>query len=212
MFGNNQELPPGFIVRRVRNSDISDVLKFLQNECSTQRHESSKQIISLIMILIALVLRLIFLWLINGSFIIGFIYTLLALIIIVLATFTLTVISPYFYWSHMIESGECLLIIHQYKIRAVIATLNFNNYSYIRLLFVSHSYRRRGLGTYLINRIRDNRNYPIYLCCLPDPDLVEFYSSNGFVAIEENELPRRIIKSKGVQSISPLIPMMLEEN
>ena len=64
----------------------------------------------------------------------------------------------------------------------------------------------------MINRIRQNLNYPIYVLCFPEPDLVEFYSSNGFVAIEENELPRRIIKSKGVQSISPLIPMMLEEN
>ena len=212
MFGNYQELPPDFIVRRVRNSDISDVLKFLQNECSTQRHESSKQIISLIMILIALVLRLIYLWLINGSSIIIFFHIFLRFFIPFLILCPIIWVMRYFHWSHIIQSGKCLLIRHQNKIRAFIATSNINNYSYIGLLIVSHSYRRRGLGTYLINRAKQNLNYPIYLFCLPEPGLVEFYNSNGFIVIEENQLPRRISKSTGKQTMSPLIPMMLEEN
>lgn len=212
MFGNNRELPPGFITRRIRNSDISDVLKFLQNEYSTQRDYSSKQVISLIIILIALALRLIYLWLINGSSIIIFFYIFLALFIPFLILCPIIWVMRYFHWSDMIQSGKCLLMRHQNEIRAVIITSKFNNYSYIGLLIVSNSYRRRGLGTYLISRVKQNLNYPIYLFCLPEPGLVEFYNSNGFVAIEENQLPRRISKTIGKTTISPLIPMILEEN
>ena len=57
-------------------------------------------------------------------------------------------------------------------------------------------YRRRGLGRYLINRIKQNSNYPIYIICCPESYLFEICNSLGFVVIEENELPRRIIKSK----------------
>lgn len=210
MFGNYRELPPGYIVRRIRNSDISDVIKFVQNECSIQQDKSPTQIISLRITLIALGLILIFLLFINGSFIITFFYILLAIVIIFLIAFPILLIVPYFHWSHMIQSGGCLLIRHQNKMRAVIATSNFNNYSYIRFLLVSHSYRRRGLGTHLINRVRQNLNYPIYLFCSPEPDLVEFYSSNGFIAIQKNQLPRRI--RQDIKNTSEMIPMMLEEN
>ena len=210
MFGNNRELPPGFIVRRASNSDISDILKFLQNEFSIQRNESPTQIVSLIITLIALGLILLYLLFINGFLVTGFFHILFAVIIMFLIIFSIFSILPYFHWNHMIESGECLLIIHQNNIRAVIATSNFNNYSYIRFLLVSHSYRRRGLGTYLINTVRQNLNYPIYLFCLPEPYLVEFYSSNGFFAIEKNQIPRKI--RQDLKNTSEVIPMILEEN
>ena len=207
MFGNYQELPPDFIIRRIRNSDISDVIEFNDNKAFLQPEESSTPSLSILFIIAFSVLSIV-LSLIAGSFMAGLFYAVSTIIVIILMVYA----ANYFYWTNNINSGECFAIYHRNQIRAVIATLNFDSGSYIKYLLVSNAYRRRGLGSYLINRIKQNLNYPIYIVCCPESYLVEFYSSNGFVAIEENELPRRIIKSKGVQSISPLIPMMLEEN
>jgi len=207
MFGNYQELPPGYIVRPIRNSDISDVLKFGDNEPLLEYREPWTPSLSIIFI-IALFILLLLLSFISGYFIAGLFYIVSTIIFLILIIYA----ANYFFWINNINSGECLAIYHQNQIRAVIAAFNFNSGSYIKYLIVSNAYRRRGLGSCLINRIRQNLNYPIYVLCFPEPRLVEFYSSNGFVAIEENQLPRRIIKSLGVQSISPLIPMILEEN
>ncbi|BAY81734.1 GCN5-related N-acetyltransferase [Calothrix parasitica NIES-267] len=204
MFGNNRELPPGFIVRRVRNSDISDIIKFGDNGALLE----SEELRTLNPFILIIILLFIVLSFIVGSFIASLFYILLTITFFILIIYG----ANYLYWLNNINSGECFAIYHHNQICAIIAAFSFDSGSYIKCLLVKNAYRRRGLGSCLINRIRQNLNYPIYVLCFPEPDLVEFYSSNGFVAIEENELPRRIIKSKGVQSISPLIPMMLEEN
>lgn len=207
MFGNHQELPPDYIVRRVRNSDIFSVIKF-DNNGELLESEESSTLSPFIVIIIALSVLLIVLSLISGSFVAGLFYTLITIISLILIIYG----TNYLYWLNNTNSGECFAIYHHNQIRAVIAAFNFDSGSYIKHLLVSNAYRRRGLDSCLINRIRQNLNYPIYVLCFPEPEFVEFYSSNGFVAIDENELPQRIIKSKGLQSISPLIPMMLEDN
>ena len=207
MFGNYQELPPDFIIRRIRNSDISDVNEFNDNEAFLQPEESSTPSLSILFIIAFSVLSIV-LSLIAGSFIAGLFYAVLTMVVLILIIYALN----YFDWANNINSGECFAIYHRNQIRAVIATLNFDSGSYIKYLLVSNAYRRRGLGSGLISRIKQNLSYPIYVVCCPESCLVEFYSSLGFVAIEENELPKRISKSFGVQSISPLIPMMLEDN
>lgn len=207
MFGNYRELPPGYIVRRIRNSDIFGVIKFGDNEPLLQLEESWT-LSQFILIIISLSVLFIVLSLIVGSFIAILFYTVLTIIFLILIIYA----ANYLFWKNNINSGECFAIYHQNHIRAVIAGFNFDSGSYIKYLLVSNAYRRRGLGRCLINRIRQNLNYPIYVVCFPEPYLVEFYSNLGFVAIEENELPRRISKSLGMQTISPLIPMVLEEN
>lgn len=207
MFGNYQELPPDFIIRRIRNSDIFDVIEFGDDETLLKSRES-ETITPFILIIIALFVLLIVLSLIAGSFIAGLFYTVITTIVTILMMYA----ANYFYWINNVNSGKCFAIYHRNKIRTVIATFNFDSGSYIKYLLVSNTYRRRGLGRYLINRIKQNSNYPIYIICCPESYLFELCSSLGFVAIEENELPRRISKSFGMQTLSPLIPMMLEEN
>ena len=211
MFGNNRELPPGFIVRRVRNSDISDVIKFSDNNSILQPSEESgtPSLFVLCIIAIALFLLLIVLSFISGSFITNLFYIVLTSVSLFLIIYRS---ADYLYWKNNINSGECFAIYHQNQIRVVISGFNFDSGSYIKYFVFNNAYRRIDLGTYLINIIRQNLNYPIYILCWPEPYLVEFYSNLGFVAIEEDELPRRISKSLGIQSISPIIPMMLEEN
>ena len=180
MFGNNQELPPRFIVRRIRNSDIIDVIEFGDNESSLE-YKKSQTISQSIFTDIPLSVLLIVLSLIVGSFITALFYTVITIIVISLMMYTVN----YFYWINNINSGECLAIYHRNQIRAVIATFNFDGGSYIKYLLVSNAYRRRGLGSGLISRIKQNLSYPIYVVCCPESCLVEFYSSLGFVAIEE---------------------------
>ena len=215
MFGNYQELPPDFIIRRIRHSDIFDVMKFIYDSSnSTQNNQPSIQTDYLIGSTVAFGLLFIIFSFITGSFFNALSY----LIPCTIACIIITLIIIYFKCVNIINSGECFAVYNQNKICGIIAASNYDNYAYIEELIVSNLYRRRGLGTYLINRIKQNLDYPIYLLCFPEPYLVEFYSSNGFVAIEDNELPKRIreyldnfnqVKSN---EAAPFIPMILEEN
>lgn len=217
MFGNYRELPPGFIVRPIRNSDIFDVIKFHLIESflrNNELHTQNERIKSLKRLPVILGLTFIGIWSITSDFYFA-LYTTVSIIIIVILVVLGT---TYFVWKKNVNSGESLVIFHQQKICAVIAASNYNNYSYIDSLFVSSLYRRRGLGTYLINRIKPNLDYPIYLLCFAEPYLVEFYINLGFLSIEDNELPRRIreyldnfnqVKS---DEAATFIPMVLEEN
>ncbi|BAY81735.1 hypothetical protein NIES267_12120 [Calothrix parasitica NIES-267] len=209
MFGNNQELPPGYIVRLVRNSDIFDIIKFYfieyvltNNELDT-RNKTIKKIKNIPLIF---GLQFIAIWSITSDFYFAFYATLSLLILIIL----IVIGTIYYAWNKNINSGTCFIIFHQNKICGDIAASNYNNYSYIDSLFISNLYRRRGLGTYLINRIKQSLDYPIYLLCFPEPYLVEFYSNLGFISIEDNELPRRI--REYLVGTHGFIPMVLEEN
>lgn len=217
MFGNYRELPPGYIVRRIRNSDIFDVIKFHLIESflrNNELHTQNERIKSLKRLPVILGLTFIGIWSITSDFYFA-LYTTVSIIIIVILVVLGT---TYFVWKKNVNSGESLVIFHQQKICAVIAASNYNNYSYIDSLFVSSLYRRRGLGTYLFYRTSQNLNYPIYLLCLPEPYLVEFYSNLGFVAIEDNELPRKIREYlRDLNQVNPdvasqFIPMVLENN
>ncbi|MDY6900131.1 MAG: GNAT family N-acetyltransferase [Cyanobacteriota bacterium] len=217
MFGNYQELSPGFIIRRIRNSDIFDVIKFYFIEWflrDNELHTRDKTIKEIKKIPVIFGLQFIGIWSITGDLYFAFDTTLFLLIFIILIVLG----TIYYVWNKNVNSGKCLVIFHQNKICAVIAASSYNHYSYIDSLFISSLYRRRGLGTYLINRTKQNLDYPIYLLCFPEPYLVEFYSNLGFISIEDNELPRRIreyldnfnqVKS---DEAAPFIPMILEEN
>ena len=217
MFGNYQELPPCFIIRRIRHSDIFDVMKFYFIESflrNDELHTRDKTIKEIKKIPVILALQFIGIWIITGDFYFAF-YSTVSLVILLILIVLGTI---YYVWDKNINSGQCLVIFHQNKICAVIIASSYNNYSYIDSLFISDLYRRRGLGTYLINRIKQNLDYPIYLLCFPEPYLVEFYSNLGFLSIEDNELPRRIreyldnfnqVKSGEAAS---WIPMILQEN
>lgn len=217
MFGNYRELPPGYIVRPIRNSDIFEIVQFYFVELllrNNELHTQNEAIKNIKRLPVIFSLQFIGIWSMTSDFYSAFYTTLSLLIFIIL----IVLVAIYFEWNKNVNSGKCLVIFHQNKIRAVIAASNDNNYSYIESLLVSSPYRRRGLGTYLFYRISQSLDYPIYLLCLPEPYLVEFYSNLGFVAIEDNELPRKIreyldnFNQVRSAEAAPLIPMILEEN
>ena len=89
MFGNNQELPPGFIVRRIRHSDIFDVMKFHFIESFSENNELHtrdtiiKEIKEIKKIPVVLGLQLIGIWIITGDFYFAF-YTTVSLVILLI--------------------------------------------------------------------------------------------------------------------------------
>ena len=180
---SNNKLPLGYSIRIACYSDISKILYLYTQEMYKQRTTRLMMIYYFLLTTIPLVL----LFLYTRSYLTASISIFLSAILILISY-----ILIYLYWNKAITNRDCLIIFNKSKICAIMVATSYNDYSYIKEVFVASYYRRKGLASYLMQLALEKLNYPIYLLSIPKKYLFNFYQSLGFVFADSNKLPAEI--------------------
>ena len=180
---SNNKLPLGYSIRVACSSDISRIL------CLYIREIYKKRTTRLMMIYFFLLttIPLFILFFYTRSYLTASISILFSVILNLISY-----ILIYSYWNKAITNRDCLIIFNKSKKCAIMEATSYNDYSYIKEVFVASYYRRKGLASYLMQLALDKLNYPIYLLTIPKKYLFDFYHSLGFVLADSNKLPAEI--------------------
>ena len=198
---SNSKLPRDYSIRVARSSDIFKINILMTEEAL----KGGIKILIIISFFLCTFMFFIGVWDISSIII----FLISSLLMFGGSSFILYIIN-YFIWNHLISNKECLIICLRNKVCGFIIVSTYHKYSYIKLLFIGSSYRRKGLARCLMQNAFNNLIYPIYLISMPKKYLFEFYTSLGFRFINKNELPREL--KKHTSCIIRMFPMVLEEN
>ncbi|BAY81421.1 hypothetical protein NIES267_08970 [Calothrix parasitica NIES-267] len=179
----NNKLPLGYTIRVAHHSDISRILCFYTQEIYKKRTTRLTIIYFFLLTTIPYVLLVLY----TRSYLTASISILFSAVLN-----SISYILIYSYWNKAITNRDCLIIFNKSKICAIMVATSYNNYSYIKEVFVASCYRRKGLATYLMQTALDKLNYPIYLLSISKKHLFDFYKSLGFIFADSNKLPAEI--------------------
>jgi GNAT superfamily N-acetyltransferase len=83
-----------------------------------------------------------------------------------------------------------LFILKNKQVIAFVFFSDKNNYYFLNSLRVKKNYRKKGLGSYLVNQVIQEAIRPIYL--IPTSESFKFYTTLGFAPVSEGELPEEL--------------------
>jgi hypothetical protein len=83
-----------------------------------------------------------------------------------------------------------LFILKNKQVIAFVFFSDKNNYYFLNSLRVKINYRKKGLGSYLVNQVVQEAIRPIYL--IPTSESFKFYTTLGFAPVSEGELPEEL--------------------
>lgn len=86
--------------------------------------------------------------------------------------------------NHYLPNSETFVYSENDMIKGFISIIN--NY-FIGALFVKKDYQRKGIGTYLLNRSKDNYEKLQLAVYLENKLAINFYEKSGFKIIEKNK-------------------------
>lgn len=200
MSTNNKQLPRDYSIRVAQNSDIFKINILMTEEAL----KSGIKILIIISFFLCTFMFIIGIWDIRSIII----FLTSALLMFGATSFLLYIIN-YFIWNQILNNKECLIICFRNKACGFIIASTYHEFSYIKLLFIHSSYRRKGLAKCLMQNALTHLRYPIYLISMPKNYLFKFYTSLGFIFIKKNQLPRKL--KKHTSRIVRMFPMVLEE-
>ena len=196
----DNQLPLGYTIRVARSSDIFKI-NILMTEEALKSGIRTLIIISFFLCTFMFFLRV---WDIPSIIIF-----LTSTLLIFSATSFILYIINYLIWTQILNNKECLIIYFRNQACGFIIASTYHDFSYIKLLFIGSSYRRKGLARCLMRNALNHLKYPIYLISMPKKYLFEFYTSLGFIFIKTNQLPKEL--KKHTSSIVRMFPMVMEE-
>lgn len=95
----------------------------------------------------------------------------------------------------LVENGGCLVGVFQSDLLVGVASLEnqlrgqHNNYLKMDILFVSHNYRKYGIGSRLIEIVKEKARElggeKLYISATPSKNTIDFYMRNGAVLTKE---------------------------
>ena len=80
-------------------------------------------------------------------------------------------------------------------------------YSVLYDLYVVPDWRKKGIGSHLVNFLGEQANRPLYLACLPSR--LAFYRRLGFAPIAPKKLPTMLQYDLGISMRPGIIPLVL---
>ncbi|NJO41753.1 MAG: GNAT family N-acetyltransferase [Cyanobacteria bacterium CRU_2_1] len=83
----------------------------------------------------------------------------------------------------------------------------YRNYSLLYNVLVAAEWRKRGLGSALVNRLGQEATKPLYLAC--HPDKLRFYTRLGFVEVSPQKLSSPIRHELGLLGDPAMVSMVL---
>lgn len=89
----------------------------------------------------------------------------------------------YEYVKEILPTAEIYVYILEDKI---VGFIGLNN-NYIEGIFVDNNNHRKGIGTALLNKVKENRNSLTLDVYQKNISAISFYKNNGFVIISENK-------------------------
>ncbi|MDY6900203.1 MAG: GNAT family N-acetyltransferase [Cyanobacteriota bacterium] len=197
----NNKLPLGYTIRVARSYDISKINILMTEEAL----KGGIKILITISFFLCIFMFFIGVWDISSIIIF-----LTSTVLIFGTTSFILYITNYLIWIQILNKKECLIICFRNKVCGFIIASEYHKYSYIKLLFIASSYRRKGLAKYLMQNAFYHLKYPIYLISMPKNYLFKFYTSLGFTFIKNNQLPKEL--KKHTSSFVRMFPMVIEEN
>ncbi|BAY81420.1 hypothetical protein NIES267_08960 [Calothrix parasitica NIES-267] len=196
----NNKLPLGYTIRVARSSDIFKINILMTEEAL----KGGIKILIIISFFLCTFMFCVGVWDIPSIIIF-----LTSTLLIFSATSFILYIINYLIWNQILNKRECLIICFKNQACGFIIASIYHDFSYIRLLFIGSSYRRKGLARCLMQNAFNHLRYPIYLISMPKKYLFEFYTSLGFIFIKKNQLPKEL--KKHTSNIVRIFPMVVEE-
>jgi N-acetylglutamate synthase-like GNAT family acetyltransferase len=83
----------------------------------------------------------------------------------------------------------------------------YGKYSVLYDLYVVPDWRKKGVGSHLVNFLGQQANKPLYLACLPSR--LSFYQRLGFAPIAPKKLPTMLQYDLGLSLRPGIIPLVL---
>ena len=200
MSTNNNQLPLGYSIRIARSSDIFKINLLMTEEAL----KSGINILIVFSFFLCTFMLFLGIW-----DILSIIIFLISTVLMFGASSFILYVINYLIWNQILNKKECLIICLRNKVCGFIITSKYNQYSYIKLLLIGSSYRRKGLARCLMQNALNHLIHPIYLISMPKNYLFEFYTSLGFIFIKKNQLPKEL--KKHLSSFVRLFPMVLKE-
>ncbi len=104
-------------------------------------------------------------------------------------------------WKHfwVIESGDSLI--------ACAKLCQYHNYAILYDVYVVPTWRRQGLGSYLVQALSQQATKPLYLACFTKT--VPFYARLGFISISPRKLPPIVQHDLGMLNQAGVVPLVL---
>jgi N-acetylglutamate synthase-like GNAT family acetyltransferase len=95
------------------------------------------------------------------------------------------------------------------KLVACAKLCRYDTHSVLYNVLVSPKWRRRGIGSFLVEHLADAANKPLYLACYPDK--LSFYRRLGFVQVKRRDLAPLLWYDLGLSTRRDLIPLVMLE-